>query len=180
MQSGRFSTPKSYPRSARAETRNRAKDELKRVINAVERVRKWEKRWILLKDSAVYVYKWVPVSGSTPAAKPATTAQKTAALLNERANSAENSNDASNTPSNSHFGLNEESNTAFSEGFRKRLQPHVRSGRTRGTLERRVHRLQRNGARGDGDQGRTVETRKVIISFVFHSISAYLFYRLTN
>jgi hypothetical protein len=37
----RYNTPKIYPRSARAETRNRAKDELKRVINAVERVRKW-------------------------------------------------------------------------------------------------------------------------------------------
>ncbi|KAI6215835.1 hypothetical protein M3Y94_00431300 [Aphelenchoides besseyi] len=114
MQSGRFSTPKSYPRSARAETRNRAKDELKRVINAVDRVRKWEKRWILLKDSSIYVYKWVPISGPTSAAK--TTTQKTAALLSDRANSTENSNDATNTL-NSHFGLNDESNTAFSEGF---------------------------------------------------------------
>lgn len=28
-------------RSQRAETRNRAKDDLKRVINAIEKVRKW-------------------------------------------------------------------------------------------------------------------------------------------
>ncbi|CAD5225635.1 unnamed protein product [Bursaphelenchus xylophilus] len=109
----RYSTPKSYPRSARAETRNRAKDELKRVINAVEKVRKWERRWVLLKDSTIYVYKWVPVSGQ---AAPKTTVQKTAAALTALSNSNENSNDATNT--NSQFGLNEESNTGFSEtGF---------------------------------------------------------------
>jgi len=63
--SGRgLAASKLFPlRGARAETRNRAKDELRRVINAVERVRKWEKRWVALKDSAITVYKWVPVSG---------------------------------------------------------------------------------------------------------------------
>ena len=30
-----------YSRNQRAETRNRAKDELKRVINSVDKVRKW-------------------------------------------------------------------------------------------------------------------------------------------
>jgi len=75
--SGRgLATSKLFPlRGARAETRNRAKDELRRVINAVERVRKWEKRWVVLKDSAISVYKWVPVSGQaiTPP-KPVNTA----------------------------------------------------------------------------------------------------------
>jgi hypothetical protein len=71
------------------------------------------------------------VSGQ--ASKP-TAAQKTAALLQERANSNENSNDASSNrlsfihssplplllsdPAHSHLTMNEESNTAFSEvGF---------------------------------------------------------------
>lgn len=78
----------------------------------------------------------MPVSGSTTT-KPSIV-QKTANLLmNERANSNENSNDTlskllgglnlkitrfippySDTPSNSQLGINEESNTAFSEvGF---------------------------------------------------------------
>lgn len=89
-----------------------------------------EQRWVLLKDSSIYVYRWVPVSGSTTS-KP-TTVQKTVALLSERANSNENSNDTLNsngpfnhlqflvldTPSNSQLDLNEEeSNTAFYEGF---------------------------------------------------------------
>jgi len=113
MQAGRYSTPKSYTRSARTETRNRAKDELKRVINAVERVRKWERKWVLLKDSSIYIYKWVPVSGpSGTVPKPSVPKPEIAPL---RATSTENSNDASNTASNTNIGLNEESNTAFSE-----------------------------------------------------------------
>ncbi|KAI6189143.1 hypothetical protein M3Y98_00430700 [Aphelenchoides besseyi] len=123
----RFSTPKSYPRSARAETRNRAKDELKRVINAVDRVRKWfvmirfDFDQISIQGKAMdfverqqHLRLQMGTNGPTSAAK--TTTQKTAALLSDRANSTENSNDATNTL-NSHFGMNEESNTAFSEGF---------------------------------------------------------------
>ncbi|CDW53273.1 cell cll lymphoma protein family member [Trichuris trichiura] len=51
-------------RSLRAETRNRSKEEVKRVINTIEKVRKWEKKWVMLKDSTIRVYKWVPVSES--------------------------------------------------------------------------------------------------------------------
>uniref|UniRef100_A0AC34F9D9 BCL7-like protein n=1 Tax=Panagrolaimus sp. ES5 TaxID=591445 RepID=A0AC34F9D9_9BILA len=51
-------------RSQRAETRNRAKDDLKRVINAIEKVRKWEKRWIVLKDTQLVVPKWIPVGAA--------------------------------------------------------------------------------------------------------------------
>jgi len=53
-------------RSLRAETRNRAKDDLKRVINAIEKVRKWEKRWVLLKDTQLVVPKWLPVAPVQP------------------------------------------------------------------------------------------------------------------
>uniref|UniRef100_A0A915Q3W4 BCL7-like protein n=1 Tax=Setaria digitata TaxID=48799 RepID=A0A915Q3W4_9BILA len=53
-----------YARSQRAETRNRAKDELKRVINSVDKVRKWEKKWIVVKDTQIKLFRWVPVTAT--------------------------------------------------------------------------------------------------------------------
>ncbi len=51
---------KLFPlRAGRAETRNRAKDELRRVINAVERVRKWSVAlvWDHFSTSSLIVFK---------------------------------------------------------------------------------------------------------------------------
>ncbi|VEL41788.1 unnamed protein product [Protopolystoma xenopodis] len=49
-----------FSRSLRAETRSRAKEDLRRVNKSSERVRRWEKKWIALKDSSMLVFKWVP------------------------------------------------------------------------------------------------------------------------
>lgn len=51
-------------RTTRAGTRNLVKEEIKRVKKQLEKVRKWEKKWVVLGDGGLRVYRWVPKKGS--------------------------------------------------------------------------------------------------------------------
>uniref|UniRef100_A0A5S6QH00 Uncharacterized protein n=1 Tax=Trichuris muris TaxID=70415 RepID=A0A5S6QH00_TRIMR len=121
---GGFALFAMISRSLRAETRNRSKEEVKRVINTIEKVRKWEKKWVMLKDSTVRVYKWVPVSesqrfGSTVTAeeitlKPADTNDLSQDSSEQQSEAEEGLDSDVRTLSN--FAETNDDSNAFSEG----------------------------------------------------------------
>ncbi|XP_053972115.1 B-cell CLL/lymphoma 7 protein family member B isoform X2 [Hylaeus anthracinus] len=90
-------------RSVRAETRSRAKDDIKRVMQVVDKVRHWEKKWVTIGETTMKIYKWVPIS-SLDQKKGKTGAEKENGLPRKSGLDSSNSN----------FGLTEDSNTCFS------------------------------------------------------------------
>ncbi|KAH0561709.1 B-cell CLL/lymphoma 7 protein family member A [Cotesia glomerata] len=92
-------------RSVRAETRSRAKDDIKRVMQVVDKVRHWEKKWVTIGETTMKIYKWVPISTLELKKKAKSLADKENGLPRK------SGMDSSN---NSNFGLTEDSNTCFS------------------------------------------------------------------
>ncbi|XP_011311990.1 B-cell CLL/lymphoma 7 protein family member B [Fopius arisanus] len=90
-------------RSVRAETRSRAKDDIKRVMQVVDKVRHWEKKWVTIGETTMKIYKWVPISTLEQKKKSKSIAEKENGIPRKGIDS-----------SNSNFGLTEDSNTCFS------------------------------------------------------------------
>ncbi|GAB6030197.1 hypothetical protein CHUAL_005873 [Chamberlinius hualienensis] len=56
-------------RSVRAETRSRAKDDIKRVMQAIDKVRRWEKKWVTIGETTMKIFKWVPITNQEQKSK---------------------------------------------------------------------------------------------------------------
>ncbi|CAI5444922.1 unnamed protein product [Caenorhabditis angaria] len=106
----------SANRSHRAETRNRTKDELRKVIASVEKVRKWEKKLVLIKDTNIRIYKWVPVSAQNILPPP-----PKVKAIDEESNTIqsaeENSQDSTSVTQPPNFDINEDSNFSTGDNF---------------------------------------------------------------
>jgi len=104
-------------RSVRAETRSRAKDDIKRVMQAIDKVRKWEKKWVTIGDTTMKIYKWVPITNYTSRSK-----SKSSSSSSNANNNKENIRDSKSTSSRTSSltpsmlaAANEDSITGFSE-----------------------------------------------------------------
>lgn len=107
-------------RSVRAETRSRAKDDIKRVMQAVDKVRHWEKKWVTISDTTMKIYKWVPISSNSE--------KKAKLQLNNKISDKENSQKGTPTPPQitpSYAGLTAEDSNTCECQIHERLAPFL-------------------------------------------------------
>jgi len=97
--------------SFRLETRSRAKDEIKRVMMSIEKVRKWEKKWVQVgpPTCTMSVFKWCPVEEREGDKKKDKTTQEE----DKKANPTKEHVGVGGGGVENTFGLSEDSNASF-------------------------------------------------------------------
>jgi len=98
---------------SRTETRStRAKDDIKRITKCVEKVRKWEKKWVQIGETTMRIYKWVPVISKAESKR--LTIKTSSENKENNASGRKTASTGLDSNSNSNFIGTEDSNTCFS------------------------------------------------------------------